>query len=316
MCQLPATDGVKQESDLMRSVSSRTIHTAGRADVLLLWSLRMMAVVSALILVLIVLFLVSQAMPALHELKWHRFWSDLSWHPSAGATAGQFNIMPMLAGTLLTTLGAILLAGPLGIASALFSVYYAPASVRGVYRHFLKILTGVPSVVYGFWGLVVLAPILGRFHPPGQNLLTAILVLSIMILPTVALLSDMALRGVRAEYLQAAHAMGFSRSGFILGVAMPVARPGIAAAVLLAVARAMGETMAVLMVAGNVVAIPSSLFDPVRTLTANIALELGYAMDFHRSTLYVSGLLLMAAVCGLVLLVALMQWATKRGRHV
>jgi len=271
-------------------------------DTLFLWILRGAAVIAAAIVVLIVGFLALEALPALGTVGPIRFFADASWHPAGGPEAGRFNLLPMLAGTLAVTAGAMALAVPVGLGAAIFGCFYAPAPLARLHRRILEILAGIPSVVYGFWGLVVLAPLIGAWAPPGQSLLAAILILAIMILPTVALMSAAALGAVPRAELSGAAALGLSRWAVIRGVALPAARGGIWTAGLLATGRAIGETMAVLMVAGNIVQMPGSLFDPVRTLTANIALELGYAMDHHRSALFVSGLVLMAMIGGLVFL--------------
>lgn len=269
-------------------------------------------VACAAIVVLIFGLLIVEASEALRTVGLVRFFTDTSWHPAGGTELGRFNLTPMLVGTLLAAGGAVLIAGPLGLISAVFSRFYAPRWLRPAFRRVLELLAGVPSVVWGLWGLVVLAPMIGQVHPPGQSLLTAVLILAVMILPTVALLSESALWAVPDEHLQAAYAMGFSRPGVVRGAAFPAARGGIASALLLATARAVGETMAVLMVAGNVVQVPGGVFDPVRTITANIALELGYATDHHRSALFVSGLALMVLVVGLV---ALNAAARRRSPH-
>lgn len=210
-----------------------------------------------------------------------------------------YNLAPMLSGTLYAAGGALLVAAPLGIASALFVAYYAPPRVAGIYRRLIELLAGIPSVVYGFWGLTTLVPLINQLHPPGASLLAGILVLTLMILPTIALTAHAALLAVPAEYLRGAAALGMSRWGMIRGVALPTARPGIVAGIMLAAGRAIGETMAVLMVTGNVVRHADSLFDPVRTLAANIALEMAYAMNDHRAALFVSGLTLMLMVMAL-----------------
>lgn len=210
-----------------------------------------------------------------------------------------YNLAPMLSGTLYAAGGALLVAAPLGIASALFVAYYAPPRVAGIYRRLIELLAGIPSVVYGFWGLTTLVPLINQLHPPGASLLAGILVLTLMILPTIALTAHAALLAVPAEYLRGAAALGMSRWGMIRGVALPAARPGIVAGIMLATGRAIGETMAVLMVTGNVVQHADSLFDPVRTLAANIALEMAYAMNDHRAALFVSGLTLMLMVMAL-----------------
>jgi phosphate transport system permease protein len=272
----------------------------------LLWTLRALAALAATITLLIIAFLILEAWPALQTPGLSRFLTDTSWFP-ANSTP-QFNLVPMVAGTLAATLGAMLLATPLGIAAALFSRFYAPPVVATWFRRLLELLAGIPSVVYGFWGLVVLTPLIRQWAPPGQSLLAAILILSLMILPTIALLSETALHSVPRAYLQGAAALGLSRWATITGVALPAAHSGIMSSILLAAGRAIGETMAVLMVAGNIVKVPDSLFAPVRTLTANIALELGYALDGHRAALFVSGLILLALI---VLLVSMSDWLMR-----
>lgn len=278
------------------TLSRHNILSLSHTDEILAALLRLCALLSAAIVILILLFLSSESWPVLQHVPLTRFLSDASWHP----TQGLYNIAPMLSATLLSTLGAILLATPLGIASALFSHYYAPPALATWHRRIIALLAGIPSVVYGFWGLTTLAPLVGRLHPPGVSLLTGILVLTLMILPTVALTVDAALAGVPNVYLRGAVALGMSRWTMISGVVLPAARSGITSGIMLATGRALGETMAILMVAGNVVQHPHSLFDSVRTLTANIALEMAYAMGDHRAALFATGLALLAMVLLLV----------------
>jgi phosphate transport system permease protein len=283
-----------------------------RSDALLLWALRAAAALAGGIVLLILAFLAVESIPALRAVGPARFFTDPSWHPAGGAEAGRFNLTPMVVGTLAVTAGAVMLAAPLGLASALFCRFYAPRPLGTVYRRLVELLAGIPSVVYGFWGLVVLAPLIRQWQPPGQSLLAGILILTVMILPTVALLSESSLRSVPRAFLQGAAALGLSRWATIRGVALPAARGGIFTAVLLATGRAIGETMAVLMVMGNLVQVPGSIFDPVRALTANIALELGYAMDIHRSALFFSGLVLMGMI---VVLVGTAEWTHRQARR-
>ncbi|MDD5277142.1 MAG: phosphate ABC transporter permease subunit PstC [Methylovulum sp.] len=271
--------------------------------------LRVGALLAAVIVLLILWFLFKESWALLRQVTWTRFFTDASWHP----VAGLYRITPMLSATLYATLGAVLLAAPLGIASALFNQYYAPPLLAAVYRRLIGLLAGIPSVVYGFWGLTTLAPLIGRLHPPGVSLLTGILILTLMILPTVALTVDAALAAVPVASIRSAAALGLSRWGFISGVALPTARSGLASGTLLAAGRAIGETMAVLMVAGNVAGQPHSLFDPVRTLTANIALEMAYATGDHRAALFVSGLVLMGMV---LVLVGVAEWFGKERSYV
>lgn len=261
-------------------------------DSLLRGILSMGAVISALVMLLIVIFLILESWSLLGRISPARFFTDTSWHPLEGA----YHLMPMLAGTLYASTGALLLAIPLGIASALFIVYYASPRLAKWYKRLVELLAGIPSVVFGFWGLTTLVPLINQIHPPGASLLAAILILALMILPTITLTAYSALMAVPDEFLRNATALGLSRWGMIRGVAFPAARTGIVAGIILATGRAIGETMAVLMVAGNVVQYPDGLFDPVRTLASNIALEMAYAMGDHRAVLFVSGLLLMLMV--------------------
>ena len=259
---------------------------------------------AALMLLLVLGFLLREAAPLLNSRQSLGFLTDASWYP----LEGQFGLLPMAAASLAAALGAIVLAGPLGLASAIFLHFLAPPAIARVYRLMIALLAGIPSVVFGLWGLTVLVPLIARWQPPGASLLAAILILALMILPTIALTGASALAAVPKSLLHGAHALGLTQRGTILRVAVPAARSGILNGVLLASARALGETMAVLMVAGNVVQYPSGLFDPVRVLTANIALEMAYATGLHRSGLFMSGLLLMAVV---ILLAWLAMRVTK-----
>lgn len=271
------------------------------ADSLLLGLLRVVAVISGAIVLLIVVFLCMEALPALQHIGVARFFTDPSWHPADEL----YNLTPMLWGTLFAMAGSVLVATPLGVLSAVFCHYYAPQAIARPYRKLIELLAGIPSVVYGFWGLVVLVPLIGAIHPPGPSLLAGIVILSIMILPTIALMADASLANVPQQYVQGAAALGLSRWAIIQGVVFPAAKSGLFTGVILETGRAIGETMAILMVCGNVVQVPHSLFDPVRTLTANIALEMAYALGDHRAALFVSGLILMAMI---TVLVAAADW--------
>ncbi len=275
-------------------------------DRLLLWLLRGIAVIAGAIVILIVAFLIMEAFPVLHHVGLLRFFTDPSWHPAEGL----YNLTPMLWGTLFAMAGSVLIATPLGILSAVFCHYYAPPCIGRPYRRLIELLAGIPSVVYGFWGLVVLVPLIGEIHPPGPSLLAGILILAIMILPTIALMADASLANVPQHYLRGAAALGLPRWATIQGIVLPAAKSGLFTGVILETGRAIGETMAILMVCGNVVQPPSSLFDPIRTLTANIALEMAYALGDHRAALFVSGLVLMAMIVALTIAA---EWIS-RGR--
>ena len=192
-----------------------------------------------------------------------------------------------------------ILATVLGISSALFCQYYAPFLLASIYRKFIELLSGIPSVIFGLWGLMVLVPLIASFHPPGPSLLAGVVILTLMILPTIALVADTSLANVPREYIQGAAALGLGRWAIIRHVALPTAKSGLVTGILLQTGRAIGETMAILMVCGNVVQTPTSVFDPIRTLTANIALEMAYAVVGHRSALFLGGLLLLTMVIGL-----------------
>jgi len=264
---------------------------------------------AGLILFLVLAFLLREAAPLLGSHAAIGFLLDAGWYP----LEGQFGMLPMVAASLAAAIGALLLAGPLGIISAIFLNFSAPPGVARIYRMIVALLAGIPSVVFGLWGLTVLVPLIARWQPPGASLLAAILILALMILPTVALTSASALAAVPKNLLHGAAALGLTQHGTILRVALPAARGGIINGVLLAGARALGETMAVLMVAGNVAQYPGGLFDPVRVLTANIALEMAYATGAHRAGLFSSGLFLMLVV---MLLAWLGMRASRGGRHV
>lgn len=272
------------------------ILSPSQSDIFLLCILRGLALITGIIVILITTFLLLEALPILREVGWLRFVSDRSWHP----VQGLYNLLPMLWGSLLVTFGSVLFAAPLGIGSAIFCQYYAPPVVGGLYRQLVNLLAGIPSVVYGFWGLVVLVPLIGKLQPPGTSLLAGIAILTLMILPTIALTAEASFSEVPTEYLQGAAALGISRWATIRSVVLPAAKSGLFTGLILGTGRAIGETIAVLIVCGNVVQTPTSIFDPIRTLTANIALEMAYATGNHRAALFVSGLLLMGAIAILV----------------
>lgn len=297
------------QGNLSHPIASASLRQAKRNDWLLLNSLRFLASVTAMVGVLITVFVFKEALPALKSIGILRFFSDAAWYP----LEGQFNLVPILLGTVLTALGGIAIATPVGLLSALFCQFYAPNSLASIYQRLLELLAGIPSVVYGFWGLVVLVPKINQLHPPGQSLLAGILILSLMIVPTVALLSKTSLGDVPAAYLQGAEALSLSRWTTLTRIVLPTARSGLITAVVLATGRALGETMAVLMVCGNVVQVPGSLFDPVRSLAANIALEMAYATADHRSVLFVSGLVLLCLVGLLVMTASVLE--SEEHRH-
>ena len=265
------------------------------ADTLTARALGALALGAVLLLALVLGFLAREAVPVLTLHGAALFVASDGWFP----LEQRLGLLPMVWATLAAALGALLLAAPLGLGVAVFVCFYAGAATARALRLMLALLAGIPSVVFGLWGLTVLVPLIARWQPPGASLLAATLILALMVVPTVALTGASALAAVPQPLLRGAAALGLSPVGSILGVALPAARPGIVGGLVLATARALGETMAVLMVAGNVVQTPGSVFDPVRVLTANIALEMAYATGEHRAALFASGLLLGVLVLAL-----------------
>ena len=261
-------------------------------DARLLQVLRLAAALCGGVLLLVLASMAIESLEALRHVRPGRLVGDPGWFPTAGA----FNLLPMVVASVLVTAGAVGLAAPLGVAAALFSRHLAGPRLGPWFRGMLEVMAGIPSVVYGLWGLTVVVPWIARIHPPGASLLAGVLVLGLMILPGVALASDAALGAVDPELRVAAEALGIPPWTCILRIELPSARGGIRTAVLQQLGRAAGETMVVLMVCGNVPRFPEGPFSPVRTLTATIALEIGYAMGDHRSALFLAGSLLVALV--------------------
>ena len=248
------------------------------------------------ILALIAVFIFAGGIPIIGEEGLGKFLLGTRWAP----TKGSFGILPMILGSVWVTGGALLLGVPVALACAVYLAEVAPEAVGKIVKPALELLAGIPSVVYGFMGLVILVPFIRRFlGGPGFSVLAASAVLAVMILPTVTSVSYDALRAVPDPFRQASLALGATRWQTICMSVLPAARSGILAAVILGMGRAVGETMAVIMVAGNATLIPGSPLDPVRTLTSNIALELGYAAGRHREALFATGVVLFVIIMGL-----------------
>lgn len=271
--------------------------TRSRQDLYLNVFLKINGYFSFLAVFLIFIFIGKESILALsgHSTA---FIFDKSWFP----TEGQFNMVPMLAGTLIVTFGSVILALPLGIISSLFANFYCPIRIKVFYRRAIELYTGIPSVVFGFWGLMKLVPIINEFQPPGQSVLAGILVLTLMIFPIITLSLISSFEMASKNHFKVSESLGLKKSTYIWFVLLPSLKGQILGATILSTGRAIGETMAVLMVCGNIVKIPSSVFEPVRTLTANIALEMAYAMGTHRSALFLSGLILLIMIGILLLL--------------
>ena len=237
-------------------------------------------------------------------------WQSLPFMVQHGATLGSaawrpgeehYGMLAMVAGSLLAALLALALAAPVAVLLAAWLRYFA-APIRRPVLALVELMAGIPSVVYGLWGLLVLVPWINQWAPPGTSWLAASLVLALMILPLALLVTDSALGQLPSSWRQAGNSLSLSKVGMLRRVLLPQAMPAIISGIVLQFGRALGETMAVLMVAGNVVQLPGSVFEPIRTLTANIALEMAYATGDHRLSLFASGLLLVLVTAVLLTL--------------
>jgi phosphate transport system permease protein len=283
---------------MISSKNSTLYLSPPRSDQWLGLALRLLATLGIALLASIVWCLLREAWGVLRDVGAARFASDDSWHP----TEHQFGLAPMALASVISSVGAVAMAGPIGIGVAVYSHYYCGARLGNALRQLLALFAGIPSVVFGFWGLTTLVPLIAESHPPGASLLAGTLVLAMMILPTIALTAHAALQAVPAAYLAAGHALGLRRGTIVGRIALVGARRGILAGMLLALGRALGETMAMLMVSGNIPQVPSSVFEPVRSLAANIALEMAYATGIHRSALYACGIALIGVVTACTLI--------------
>ncbi|OGQ82010.1 MAG: phosphate ABC transporter permease subunit PstC [Deltaproteobacteria bacterium RIFOXYA12_FULL_58_15] len=244
---------------------------------------------SAAILALIALFIFKEGVPIMARSGLGAFLLGRDWSP----LQGQFGILPFIIGSLCITLGALLIGVPLGVACAVYLAEFSSPRWVNILKPAIELLAGIPSVVYGFLGVMWLAPLIRiRLGGPGLSILAASCVLAIMTLPTIVSISIDALQAVPKSYKQGSLALGATEWQTVWRVLFPAARAGILAGVILGMGRAIGETMAVIMISGNSTAIPHSALDSVRTLTANIAIEMGYATGEHRQALFATGVIL------------------------
>ncbi len=261
--------------------------------------------VSIAAVLLICIFLFSRGVPAIREIGVQEFLLGKVWKPSSDL----YGIFPMIIGSLYVTAGAIAVGVPVGILTAVFLAFFCPKRLYRFLKPAVELLAGIPSVVYGFFGLMVIVPFIrNTFGGSGTSWLAASLVLGIMILPTVIGVSEAALRAVPKSYYEGSLALGATHERSVFRTMLPAAGSGVLSAIILGVGRAVGETMAVIMVAGNQAVLPSSLTKGLRTLTANIVLEMGYATDLHREALIATAVVLFV----FVLLINLSFSAVKR----
>ncbi len=247
------------------------------------------ACVSVAAVALICFFMFANGIPAMHKIGFTEFIFGLKWKPELEL----FGIFPMIVGSIIVTAGAVVIGVPVGIMTAIFMARFCPARFYPVMRHGVNLLAGIPSVVYGFFGLTAIVPVIRTvFGGSGTSILAASIVLAIMILPTIVSVSETSLRAVPSLYFEGSLALGACKERSVFFAELPAAKSGIIAGVILGVGRAVGETMAVIMVAGNQAVLPHGLTKGIRTLTANIVLEMGYAAGLHREALIATAVVL------------------------
>ena len=268
------------------------------------------ACASVLAVALICIFLFANGIPAMSKIGFGKFLTGELWRPKNDI----YGIFPMIVGSLYVTAGAIIIGVPIGILTAVFMAFYCPKAIYRPLKMATELLAGIPSVVYGFFGLVVLVPVIRTLFQGktnGSSILTSSILLGMMILPTIIGVTESSLRTVSRAYFEGALALGATKERSIFTVMIPAAKSGIMAGVVLGIGRAIGETMAVMMVAGNQARVPNSILQGVRTLTTNIVLEMGYATGLHREALIATGVVLFVFILLLNFCVALL----KRGKN-
>lgn len=267
------------------------------------------AAISVAAVIVICVFIFGNGIPALVEIGVGDFLFGTTWRPSGDV----YGIAVMIVGSLYVMAGALCIGVPLGILCAIFLACFGSNRIAKVAKSGVQLLAGIPSVVYGFFGLVVLVPFIRTYiGGTGQSILCASIVLGVMILPTIITLSESALKAVPNSYYEGSVALGADHERTVMRVVVPAAVSGILASIILAIGRAIGETMAVIMIAGNQVQMPSALTDGIRTMTANIVIEMGYAADLHRGAL-------IATACVLFVFILVINFSfsalKKRGFH-
>ena len=279
----------------------RFIDRASRYVVLLAAS------ISFLILFAIAFFIIARGLPAIQEIGLVEFVTGTVWRPGQG----QYGILPMIVGSVAATFGSLILAIPLGLGCAILLAEIAGRRARRFLRPVVELLVGIPSVVYGLVGMVLLVPLVRNLGGNGYSVLAASIVLMAMILPTVTSISEDSIRAVPRAYREASLAMGATQWQTIRHVLLPAARSGIGASIVLGMGRAVGETMAMIMVIGNSIKFPTSPLDSARTLTGNIALEINYASGLHEGALFATGIVLLVFI---IILNTISFFALRRGR--
>ena len=267
------------------------------------------ACASILAVGLICVFLFANGLPAIGKIGIFQFLLGKTWQPSNG----QYGILPMILGSIYVTAGALIVGVPIGILTAIFMAKFCPKGIYKILKPAVGLLAGIPSVIYGFFGLVLIVPLIRQIFPDskGTSMLAASLLLGIMVLPTIIEVSESAIRAVPESYYEGGLALGASHERSVFFATVPAAKSGILAGVILGIGRVIGETMAVIMVAGNQPRMPSGLLKGVRTLTANIVMEMGYAADLHRESLIATAVVLFVFILLINLLFSVMKGVNK-----
>ena len=259
---------------------------------------------SVLAVIMICVFLFANGLPAIGQIGVTNFLFGTTWRPDNDL----YGILPMILGSVYVTLGAIALGVPTGLLCAIYLARFASPRVKRFMKPGVELLAGIPSVVYGFFGLVIIVPFVrNSLGGHGQSILAAAIILGIMILPTIITVAESSIEAVPEEYYEGALALGSDHERSVLRIVVPAAVSGIMAGIILGVGRAIGETMAVIMVAGNQARIPDSILDGVRTLTTNIVLEMGYATDLHRQALIATACVLFVFILIINLLFSILK---------
>ncbi len=247
------------------------------------------ACTSVLAVLLICIFLFANGLPTIAQIGPLKFLFGQEWKPSNH----KFGILPMIVASIYVTGGAILVGVPIAVLTSVFMARYCPKRIYGVLKSGIELMAGIPSIVYGFFGLVLIVPLIRDvFGGPGASMLAAIILLGIMILPTIVGVTEAAIRGVPESYYEGSLALGATKERSIYAVMLPAAKSGILAGIVLGIGRAIGETMAVVMIAGNQPRMPKGLLKGVRTMTMNIVTDMGYATGLHRQALIATAVVL------------------------
>lgn len=266
------------------------------------------ACVCVLAVALICVFLFSNGIPTMKKIGFWEFITGRTWRPAAG----KYGIFPAILGSVYVTALAAAMGVPVAIFTAVFLAFYCPKKLYPVFKSAIDLMAGIPSVVYGFFGLILMVPLFSEITgKDGSTMFTASLLLAIMILPTVAGVAEAALRSVPDFYHEGALALGATKEQSIFRVVLPAAKSGIAAATVLGIGRAIGETMAVVMVAGNQPRMPKGIFEGVRTMTTNIVMEMGYAAELHREALIATGVVLFVFILIINITVSILNGRSK-----